>query len=77
MINVIQLHKDKAIKGVHWVPTGYFASWGLWNLYYYSQLDQWVSVLGGMFLVTMNTLWFCQMLYYTKYHIITGLSDTK
>ena len=65
--NVLQLYRDKSMKGVHWAPTLYFAAWGFWNLYYYPHLGQWVSVAGGIFLVAVNTFWFGQMIYYKNY----------
>lgn len=66
MKNVVQLHKDKEVKGVHWVPTLFFASWGMWNLFYYPHLDQRLSFIAGLFLVTVNTIWFLQMVYYKR-----------
>lgn len=62
--NVAQLYKDKMIKGVHWGPTGFFMAWGYWNLFYYPHLDQWWSFWGGVSIVTANTVWFVQMIYY-------------
>ena len=62
--NVKRLHKDKVVRGVHWMPTLFFASWGVWNLYYYPSLDQWWSFLGGCAIVCVNLVWFGQMLYY-------------
>lgn len=65
-INVRRLHRDKMIRGVHWGPTGFFAAWGMWNLFYYPHLEQWWSFAGGCFIVTTNTIWVLQMLYYRK-----------
>lgn len=62
--NVRTLHRDKMVRGVHWGPTGFFASWGLWNLFYYPHLEQWFSFVAGAVLVTINTIWLIQMLYY-------------
>ena len=64
--NVLQLHRDKAIKGVHWSATGFFMLWGYWNLYYYPHLDQWWSFSGGVSIVTANTVWMIQMIYYGR-----------
>lgn len=64
-LNVRQLYRDKVFKGVHWGPVLFFASWGVWNLYYYPQLDQMWSFIGGLCIATMNTIWFSQMVYYT------------
>ena len=62
--NVVQLHRDKQVRGVHWLPTGFFLAWGFWNLYFYPHLDQWWSFAGGISVIVANGTWFCQMLYY-------------
>lgn len=62
--NVVQLHRDKLVKGVHWNATAFFAAWGYWNLYYYPHLDQWWSFAGGVSIVVANTVWLVQMMYY-------------
>ncbi len=67
LLSVVKLHRDKKIMGVSWVHAGFFAGWGYWNLFYYPHLDQWVSFIGGVFIVVTNTVWLGQMLYYT-YH---------
>ena len=64
--NVSQLYKDKEVKGVHWMATGFFALWGYWNLFYYPHLNQWWSFIGGVSIVIANTIWLLQMLYYGK-----------
>ena len=64
--NVIQLYKDKQVRGVHWTATGFFAAWGYWNLFYYPHLDQWWSFAGGISIVIANTIWLFQMLYYGR-----------
>lgn len=64
--NVLQLHRDKIVKGVHWSATGFFMLWGYWNLYYYPALGQWLSFAGGVSIVTANTVWLVQTLYYMR-----------
>jgi len=46
-LNVRQLWRDKEVKGVHPIPTAFFAAWGLWNLFYYPHLGQYWSLAGG------------------------------
>jgi len=48
LTNVVKLHKDKHIAGVHWSPTLFFALWGIWNAFYYPHLEQWISFSGGL-----------------------------
>lgn len=64
--NVIQLHRDKEVKGVHWAPTAFFMSWGFWNLFFYPQLGQWFSFIGGLWIVVVNCIWLGQIAYYTR-----------
>lgn len=64
MLNVRALYRDKVVKGVHWGVTGFFAAWGLWNLFYYPSLDQWFSFAGGCAIVTVNLIWLGQVWYY-------------
>lgn len=67
--NVLQLHWDKLVRGVHWSATGFFAAWGYWNLFYYPHLNQWWSFAGGMSIVLANTIWLLQMAYYLRKEI--------
>ena len=64
--NVYQLYLDKMVRGVHWLPVGFFAAWGFWNLFYYPHLDQWWSFAGGVSIVIANVVWVIQILYYGR-----------
>lgn len=64
-VNVYRLYKDKRVSGVSLAPTAFFTVWGLWNLYFYPTLGAWWSFLGGISIVTANTVWWFQMIYYT------------
>ena len=61
------LYRDKAIAGVSKLSTAIFFAWGVWNLYYYPSLDQWLSFFGGLVIVAGNCLWLCMMLYYARW----------
>jgi uncharacterized membrane protein YfcA len=56
-LNVLALMKDKEVKGVNWATTAFFTSWGYWNLWYYPSLNQWMSFVGGLAVVSGNTAW--------------------
>ena len=64
--NVYTLFKDKMVRGIHWVPTTFFFTWGLWNLYYYPHLDQWWSFAGGINIMIPNAVWIYLMYKYRK-----------
>jgi len=65
-MNVSKLRKDKLVKGVSWPVQAFFSLWGLWNLYYYPSLDQWCSFVGGIILVSGNSVWVLLAIYYRK-----------
>lgn len=83
-INIYKLIQDKEIKGISWIPTLFFTSWGAWNLYYYPSLGQILSFLGGISIFTANIIWVGLVLYYkyknkrkkyklpTSYEIVPG-----
>lgn len=56
-INVARLVKDKQVKGVYIPATVLFTLWGIWNLWYYPALNQIMSFLGGLIVVSANTTW--------------------
>lgn len=58
--------KDKSVKGVSIVSTIFFATWGMWNLYYYPSLGQWWSFFGGISVVAANITWIFLMFKYRK-----------
>jgi len=62
--NVYKLWKDKQIKGIYWFPTFFFAAWGLWNLYFYPHLNQWLSFTGGLVIVSANIAWITLVFYF-------------
>lgn len=64
--NAWQLWKDKQIRGVYWPMHFFFASWGLWNLYYYPALNQVLSFWAGVVLVIGNLIWCVLALKYRK-----------
>lgn len=66
MLSVIKLYREKQVHGVSWVAVAFFASWGFWNLYYYPHLEQWASFCGGIAIVTVNTIWLAQLIYYSR-----------
>lgn len=55
--NARRLWRDRTVSGVDWRSMGFFSVWGLWNLIYYPNLNQWASTLGGAALVVGNLAW--------------------
>jgi len=72
-MNVRRLYRDKEFRGVSVVPTAFFMAWGYWNLYFYPAVGAPLSFIGGLFIVTANTVWLWQMLYYWRKNRGRGL----
>lgn len=66
LLNVLQLRKDKEVKGVHILPTFVFSMWGIWNLFYYSSLNQWFSFVAGISVLIVNAWWLSMVFFYRK-----------
>ena len=66
-LNCWRLYKDKEVKGVIWQLTIFYTLWGFYNIYYYPHLDQWLSFVGGLFMVIGNALWIAQVIWYLKH----------
>lgn len=56
--------RDKAVAGVSIPATAFFALWGMWNVFYYPQLDQFFSAIAGVFICFANCLWVYLLLKY-------------
>lgn len=55
--NFVQLRRDRTVAGVYWPVTAFFSVWGLWNLWYYPALGQWLSFSAGIVLCMGNIAW--------------------
>lgn len=55
--NAARLWRDRVVAGVEPASMVFFAAWGVWNVYYFWQLGQWLSVAGGALLCAGNLLW--------------------
>lgn len=64
MLNIRLIRQHRRLQGVHWWPTLHFTAWGVWNLFYYSHLDQVLSFLGGVLIVIVNTVWLAHIALY-------------
>ena len=64
LLSCIKLHKEKKVRGISWMHVGFWTAWGMWNLYYYPSLGQTISFIGGIGIVSMNTIFLGQMIYY-------------
>jgi hypothetical protein len=64
--NIRILLKDREVKGTSWHITGFFLIWGIWNLWYYPALGQWISLAGGLALSTMNLIWVILAIWFAR-----------
>jgi len=60
------LLKQKAVSGVSVLSVGFFAIWGVWNMFYYSHLNQILSFYFGMLVIVSNATYVILILRYRK-----------
>lgn len=56
-MNVYRAWKDKMVTGVSVWPSVWFATWGVWDCYYFPHLGQWLSLVGSIWAVAPNATW--------------------
>ncbi len=66
LLNIIQLNKDKQLKGVSAISIVFFTIWGLWNTIFYPMNGLFYSFIGGLFVAALNLIWIIQILYYKR-----------
>jgi len=76
-LNLKNLYRDKEVKGVSWLPVVFMSSWGVWNLYYYPSLNQWWSFWGGLWIVSVNTIWLGMIYYYYRQKLSVSTPEKK
>lgn len=64
-LNINKVMEDKLVRGIHWYVVAFFCFWGIWNLFYYPHLDQWLSFAAGVLMVTMNMIYTALLIHYT------------
>jgi hypothetical protein len=57
IINIIKLIKDKQIKGISLWSSTFFMVWGIWNIYYYNELQQSFSFYCCIIMCILNIGW--------------------
>ena len=64
--SVRQLLKDKVVKGFSPIPLMFWTAWGVFNVWYYPSLDQWLSFYAGLAVVAVNSVYLTLVLYYLR-----------
>lgn len=66
LLSCRKLYRDKRVRGVSFIHISYFTVWGYWNIHYYINLDQWISLIGSLSVTIVNTVWLGMLLYYIR-----------
>lgn len=75
-LSVVATWRAKRTEGIDLRTVGFFASWGLWNLYYYPSLGQWWSFAGGVAVCAANFTWLALIVYYRRQPRVRYLKET-
>ncbi len=52
-----RLHRDKCLRGLWWPGRVFWASWGVWNVFYYPSIGQTLSFYAGLLVLAANAVW--------------------
>lgn len=64
--SVLRALKEREIVGVSGAHVMFFMMWGMWNLFYYPNLDQYLSFSAGVLLTIVNTAYAVLWLAYRR-----------
>lgn len=64
LLHCYRLFRQKKVRGVSIIACIFFASWGVWNFYYYPFLNQWCSFIGSIGIVLGEVLYISMIIYY-------------
>lgn len=64
--NVVRIRKHQSVKGFDPKSIAFFSIYGVWCLYFFQGLDQWLSFIGGVMIVAVNLLWLAHVFYYWR-----------
>ena len=59
------LLRDRAVAGVSIASVAFFTVWGVWNLWFYPNLGQFWSLIGGLFVVVANASYVALLIRYS------------
>lgn len=65
-LSVLRALKEREIVGVSGAHVVFFMMWGMWNLFYYPNLDQYLSFAAGVLLTIVNTAYAALWLIYRR-----------
>lgn len=65
-LNFAAILKDRGYAGTRVPMMLFFTSWGFWNLFFYSHLMQWMSMLASILLTSGNVAVVAAMLYFGR-----------
>jgi hypothetical protein len=57
ILNIVQILKEKQVRGVSLVPTALFTAWGLFNIFFYSYNHLPVSAIAAIAMSWVNATW--------------------
>jgi hypothetical protein len=57
--NVWILLRDREVKGIAWQFQIFWCLWGIWNCWFYKDLEQIISWIAGIILCIGNLVWWC------------------
>lgn len=66
VLNVRAIRRSKSLAGVHWLPTTFFAAWGLYNLWFYAAINLPLAWWAGLSITAVNVVWLGHVCWYAN-----------
>lgn len=59
--SIVLLSKQRMVRGVSLWQAEFFATWSVWNLFFYHSLGLWWSWYGAVGIAVTNVTWVCML----------------
>jgi uncharacterized membrane protein YfcA len=66
IMSILQVYRDKMVRGVSWIMLAFFTTWGGWNLYFYPHVGAMWSFYAGILLFITNFVYVSLIVYYIR-----------
>lgn len=73
--HIVQLYKDKQVKGVSLIPTYVFIATNIFEVVYFYRLGDIMPTIGSAMMLVSNIIWLSMALYYKHTAVIDSFLD--
>ena len=64
-LSILKLRAQRQVRGIDWRHPAFFNFWGIYQLFFYTEINQSYSFAGAITTVSAGSVYLCMILYWT------------